>query len=164
MKPVSRARLQTCWVVCFVNPRNSKWKYDLVGVLSRQRGLGRVRPEDPNNQPPTTTKKARSLCEKSHRLLAIFLRQCLNNLPCGGVNKLNAKFQPQGLCDFSHVCLCEIVPLHFVVEVLGGKPHSPGEFCLWQIASLHTCDSDAFNHTHDYHLMDSIHHSIYSVK
>ena len=134
-----------------------------MGVLSRQRGLGRVRPEDPNNQPPYHYKGEKSMREIA-QASRHFLRQCLNNLPCGGVNKLNAKFQPQGLCDFSHVCLCEIVALHLVVEVLGGKPHSPGEFCLRQIASLHTCDSDAFNHTHDYHLMDSIHHSIYSVK
>ena len=42
--------------------------------------------------------------------------------------KVYGQIAVKGGGDLCKVCFCEIVPLHFVVEVLGTDTHSPGKF------------------------------------
>ena len=42
--------------------------------------------------------------------------------------KVNGQGAVKGGGNLLKVCFCEIVPLHFVVEVLGTDTHSPGKF------------------------------------
>ena len=76
--------------------------------MSRQRPLAQARPEDPNIGPPTTTTKARSQCEKSHRLLAIF---CVNAylLYFGAIRELKAEeiLAPQDFANLLQFLNCK---------------------------------------------------------
>ena len=82
-----------------------------MGVLSRQRPLAQARPEDPETHPPTTS-KARSPCEKSQRLLAIFLLECFFLYFCA-IRELKAKeiLAPQDFANLLQFLNCESTAL-----------------------------------------------------
>ena len=51
--------------------------------------------------------------------------------------KVNGQIAVKGGGDLRKVCFCEIVPLHFVVEVLRTDTHSPSKFRFRYVTALY---------------------------
>ena len=120
-------------------------------------GLGEFVQGIPITSPPTT-KKARSLCEKSHRLLAIF---CVHAylLYFGAIRELKAKeiLTPQDFANLLQLFYCEGTAFELLVKVGGGCTHLASQSCLAH-ALVRQGHTDFLLHCHGYHLLDSIAH------